>query len=153
MSRESRTNRRNRLFRQARLLRGRSRAFLKAVHLNVRHNMRRLLYLMSLLFVIGGIFAIALPRAVSVSHPAPDYSGADFNTEHMSEQRSVTYGFISLGFGAIALIGAWSCNRWYTSYREMIAPQLVPNQLPDPTSPSVTPPASAGGAPSVAADH
>jgi translation elongation factor EF-Tu-like GTPase len=27
------------------------------------------------------------------------------------------------------------------------------NQLPDPTSPSVTPPAGAGGAPSVAADH
>jgi len=29
----------------------------------------------------------------------------------------------------------------------------VPNQLPDPTSPSVTPPARAGGAPSVGADH
>jgi FtsH-binding integral membrane protein len=28
-----------------------------------------------------------------------------------------------------------------------------PNQLPDPTSPSVTPPAGAGGAPSGAADH
>jgi hypothetical protein len=27
------------------------------------------------------------------------------------------------------------------------------NQLPDPTSSSVTPPAGAGGAPSVAADH
>jgi len=30
---------------------------------------------------------------------------------------------------------------------------FVSNQLPDPTSPSVTPPAGAGGAPSVAADH
>ena len=29
----------------------------------------------------------------------------------------------------------------------------VPNQLPDSTSPSVTPPAGAGGAPSVGADH
>ena len=29
----------------------------------------------------------------------------------------------------------------------------VSNQLPDPTSPSVTPPAGAGAAPSVAADH
>ena len=29
----------------------------------------------------------------------------------------------------------------------------MPNQLPDPTSPSVTPPAGAGGAPSVVADH
>jgi putative flippase GtrA len=28
-----------------------------------------------------------------------------------------------------------------------------PNQLPDPTSPSVAPPASAGAAPSIAADH
>ncbi len=28
-----------------------------------------------------------------------------------------------------------------------------PNQLPDPTSPSVTPPAGAGGGPSVGADH
>jgi hypothetical protein len=33
------------------------------------------------------------------------------------------------------------------------APGLSLNQLPDPTSPSVTPPAGAGGAPSVAADH
>jgi uncharacterized protein len=31
--------------------------------------------------------------------------------------------------------------------------QVVPNQLPDPTSPSVTPAAGAAGAPSVAADH
>jgi len=29
----------------------------------------------------------------------------------------------------------------------------LPNQLPDPRSPSVTPPVGAGGAPSVAADH
>jgi hypothetical protein len=29
----------------------------------------------------------------------------------------------------------------------------MPNQLPDPTSPSVTPPAGAGAAPSGAADH
>jgi hypothetical protein len=31
--------------------------------------------------------------------------------------------------------------------------KYVPNQLPDPTSPSVTPAAGAAGAPSVAADH
>jgi RimJ/RimL family protein N-acetyltransferase len=31
--------------------------------------------------------------------------------------------------------------------------KVVPNQLPDPTSPSVTPAASAGGAPFVAVDH
>jgi hypothetical protein len=33
------------------------------------------------------------------------------------------------------------------------SPRPAANQLPDPTSPSVTPPAGAGGAPSVAADH
>jgi hypothetical protein len=32
-------------------------------------------------------------------------------------------------------------------------PDSAPNQLPDPTSPSVTPAAGAAGAPSVAADH
>jgi hypothetical protein len=31
--------------------------------------------------------------------------------------------------------------------------RVSPNHVPDPTSPSVTPPAGAGGAPSVAADH
>jgi hypothetical protein len=30
---------------------------------------------------------------------------------------------------------------------------VLPNHVPDPTSPSVTPPAGAGGAPSVGADH
>jgi hypothetical protein len=37
--------------------------------------------------------------------------------------------------------------------REIRRYTKVANQLPDPTSPSVTPPAGAGGAPSVAADH
>jgi len=35
----------------------------------------------------------------------------------------------------------------------MMSKEMTPDQLPDPTSPSVTPPAGAGGAPSVAADH
>jgi predicted enzyme related to lactoylglutathione lyase len=51
---------------------------------------------------------------------------------------------------------------YYVTISELSARQPVkrqpnkrskPNQLPDPTSPSVTPPACAGGAPSVAADH
>jgi hypothetical protein len=37
--------------------------------------------------------------------------------------------------------------------REIRRYTKVANQLPDPTSPSVSPPAEAGGAPSVAADH
>jgi ribosomal protein S18 acetylase RimI-like enzyme len=40
-----------------------------------------------------------------------------------------------------------------TSRCEVLLIGKQPNQLPDPTSPSVTPPARAGGAPSVAADH
>jgi hypothetical protein len=44
--------------------------------------------------------------------------------------------------------------RWYTMRLEKLASlEAKPSQLPDPTSPSVTPPAKAGGAPSVAADH
>jgi hypothetical protein len=39
-----------------------------------------------------------------------------------------------------------SANRYFNSRKK-------PNQLPDPTSRSVTPPAKAGDAPSVAADH
>jgi hypothetical protein len=46
---------------------------------------------------------------------------------------------------------------WLVSYTVLFgahcAQVLQPNQLPDPTSPSVTPPAGAGGTPSVAADH
>jgi hypothetical protein len=39
------------------------------------------------------------------------------------------------------------------SSTEFFCGEKTPNQLPDPTSPSVTPAAGAGGAPSVAADH
>jgi hypothetical protein len=40
-----------------------------------------------------------------------------------------------------------------TTKEQLLRLLNTPNQLPDPTSPSVTPPACAGGAPSVAADH
>jgi hypothetical protein len=45
--------------------------------------------------------------------------------------------------------------RLYLAYKlgQYTKPSDAPNQLPDPTSPSVTPPAGAGGAPSVVADH
>ena len=43
--------------------------------------------------------------------------------------------------------------RFTTRLKQLALLEIAPNQLPDPTSPSVTPPAGAGGAPSVAADH
>jgi hypothetical protein len=52
--------------------------------------------------------------------------------------RFVPFYFWALGIAFIHLSRIW--RSW-------------PDQLPDPTSPSVTPPAGAGGAPSVAADH
>ena len=45
-------------------------------------------------------------------------------------------------------------SREAASLRELFELELIePNQLSDPTSPSVTPPAGAEGAPSVAAEH
>jgi len=46
----------------------------------------------------------------------------------------------------------------YDDFSDHLLPSIeevikTPNHVPDPTSPSVTPPACAGGAPSVAADH
>jgi hypothetical protein len=70
------TNRRNRLFRQARLLRGRSRAFLRAVHLNVRqpqYNMRKNqaqgFILSSAIFLVIGLTGLRAQVQVSVSAP------------------------------------------------------------------------------------
>jgi hypothetical protein len=51
---------------------------------------------------------------------------------------------ISIPAMIFALRGALAANFQF---------QKEPNQLPDPTSPPVTPPADAGGPPSVAADH
>jgi|CZKI01.1.fsa_nt_gi ketosteroid isomerase-like protein len=42
---------------------------------------------------------------------------------------------------------------WTEGLRTIEDDKKMANQLPDPTSPPVTPPAGAGGAPSVAADH
>jgi hypothetical protein len=51
------------------------------------------------------------------------------------------FGFIVAAFVA----AGWGCFR--------LGKISMSNHVPDPTSPSVTPPADAGGAPSVAADH
>ena len=53
---------------------------------------------------------------------------------------------MSIGYCAKALY-------WMPREGEMAPSQNASNQLPDPTSPSVTSPAGAGGAPSLAADH
>jgi len=50
------------------------------------------------------------------------------------------------------LVAWWVLNSWRLKKNRMLR-ITPPNQLPDPTSPSVTPAAGAAGAPSVAADH
>jgi len=55
---------------------------------------------------------------------------------------------------SIEYVGEFTINENWNAIRLKLTPiKKLPNQLPDPTSPSVTPPAGAGGAPSVAADH
>jgi hypothetical protein len=44
-------------------------------------------------------------------------------------------------------------NRAFIEAVQHIKTRTMPNHVPDPTSPSVTPPAGAGGVPSVATDH
>ena len=99
--------------------------------------------------ILGGVI---LPCAYLVTLwriPERRYSGAILRLFIGVLLPSVVY---TIGQQLIAFVAAlaafggsciWIANR----YSEM------PNQLPDPTSPSVTPPAGAGGAPSVAADH
>jgi hypothetical protein len=56
---------------------------------------------------------------------------------------------------ALSVWAAWAhqhatVRHWFSSVRSAAT---VPNQPPDPTSPSVTPPSGAGRVPSVAEDH
>src|ERR1039457_5507440 len=68
------------------------------------------------------------------------------------------YGYRFSRFGFAQYQSMESCMNWQIG-RQLCCPMAgsatrkMPNQLPDPTSPSVTPPARAGGAPAVAADH
>ena len=73
------------------------------------------------------------------------------------------WGYIVVGLAASLFAGPLARILTFDSERReqpvdftdqcLRSKQDVPNQLPDPTSKSVTPPAGAGGAPYVAADH
>ena len=77
--------------------------------------MRSLLFVIAVAFIFGGFLAIWNPRVVFVAHAPTRYTrGA---TEIVSKDRSVLYGFISVGIGSIALIGALTFNTWYSSDR------------------------------------
>jgi hypothetical protein len=72
-------------------------------------------------------------------------------------------GIVGTDLAMVSVLIANRHNGWLCYYPLCLFAVLIgggighlismPNQLPDPTSPSVTPPAGAGGAPSVAADH
>jgi hypothetical protein len=61
-------------------------------------------------------------------------------------------GWISGGYKGLSVAASFGAAFFATVIFRHLNPG-TPNQLPDPTSPTVTPPAVAGGAPSVAADH
>ena len=83
--------------------------------------------------------------AISVFSAAMSFvfSFVEFEDENLAPRCMLAAACMSLISGLI----------WYQLCNRKIGRADVPNQLPDPTSPSVTPPAGAGGAPSVAADH
>ena len=96
------------------------------------------------------------------------YSLCLFAWAVVSDFRRQKRAFFVFGLALIGILVAYAVASWRDRPISAYATGLVavlasttlrylsrrlPNQLPDPTSPSVTPPAGAGGAPSVAADH
>jgi hypothetical protein len=65
------------------------------------------------------------------------------------------YVLVVIFLAWLAVSFSFNMLSWFMYEREYRDYERIkrPNQLPDPTSPSVTPPAGAGGAPSVTADH
>jgi hypothetical protein len=71
---------------------------------------------MALLFIAAGFLALWNPREVFVAHSMPRHGNGV--VEVVSKDRSVIYGFISLGFGCVSLVGAMTCNNWYSGARD-----------------------------------
>jgi hypothetical protein len=71
--------------------------------------MRALLFVMAAVFILGGGAIIANPKPSLVSHQGYRYGKG--TTEVVPTDRSVVYGMISLGFGALALYAAVSWKK------------------------------------------
>ena len=83
-------------------------------------------------WTVGGVIVGIAPTAAAISASKP-----------FGVWAAVVYG---IKLTTVALLFLPSSTRFFCG-------KTTPNQLPDPTSPSVTPAAGAAGAPSVAADH
>jgi len=99
--------------------------------------MRPLLYGIAAVLILGGFVAICDPKEVAVPHQAQWWVRS--STEVISKDRSVIYGFVSLGLGSLALVGAMTCRNWYVGTRIYVSKENMPNQSTDPTLASGTP--------------
>lgn len=73
--------------------------------------MRTALFAIAALLVIGGAIAIAAPREVLMEHPGYRRSIPRFG-DYVSKDKSVVYGWVSLGLGAAAVYAAISWKKW-----------------------------------------
>jgi hypothetical protein len=97
------------------------------------------------------LLAIIAVRSTTLAPPTVSaFKGVDTSTDWYHAGR-VT-GIVLFAVGTLSLAGVLMMK---SSAKDYFCDLNLnkPNQLPDPTSPSVTPPAGAGRAPSVAADH
>jgi len=90
----------------------------------------------NLRFAVGALslFFVVMLILFSMADFAPSFNGSRL--------------MFATASAAVVLGLFWAYLRGSKTHRMAVA-----NQLPDPTSPSVTPPAGAGRAPSVATDH
>ena len=94
----------------------------------------------------SGVVRPRTPRLRHILQLASDNLRAG---KRLTPSQSLLLGILQEGNGvAIRALSSLSVN-----LARMRQELETANQLPDPTSPPVTPPAGAGGAPSVAADH
>jgi hypothetical protein len=80
-------------------------------------------------------------------------TGLGLLAAHSDREQMIAVAILTFGGIGLSILGV--LGLLITTLKWLFGPHIpeVPNQLPDPTSPSVTPPAGAGNVPSVAADH
>ena len=101
-------------------------------------------------------FASIMKDAVPVEHPSMFWAAPPIEFRSGGKITLTLYRHGNRIAWADAGVDSGEC--WISEIHDneitaLLRKMNAPNQLPDPTSPSVTPPAGAGGAPSVGADH